>query len=443
MIQRRAIRRVLRTRTLQFGTTVALATVAFVFGVVIPHSGHDGGPVQEGPSVRTATTTPTPTPTQPATPATPAEAGPYTYTFDGDPTAPLSLYGMAEFDLQVHSRDAQDHPGTMTEVQAAHTDTCGAPGEQNQNGHTVSTPEASIYQCKGHVMTAIRDDGYGVIYLTPNRMLDWTNGEAVVDVDISTFKSSYRDWWDITLSPFMDAQALPLLSDLSQGVDLQEPNLNSVVVTTDNGEGSPNLKIVTNGRVEGYGDDHHVPQDDGLVPDAMHRSTFKLTITASHVRFERIADDAGPGVTFVDQEIPTLSWSQGVLQLGHHSYNPRKDGAGVEDTWHWDNLYLSNGVLFTIIRSEERYLTDSGTLTFDRPAPPNSYLRFSAIGAVNIDGQVAAPQTYAGHEEHFSSYLVPIAAGTTSIQYEGAGGWFGPAMIKDASIFALPDSTTG
>ncbi len=300
--------------------------------------------------------------------------------------------GMSDFDVQVHSRDAQDHPDTMTTMQGAHTDSCGAPGEQNQNGHTVTTPEGSVYQCKNHLMTAIRDDGYGVIYLTPNRMLDWSDGKAVLSVDISTFKSSYRDWWDITLSPFMDSQALPLLSDLSQGVDLQDPNRNSIVVTTDNGEGGPNLKVVTEGTVEDYGDNYDIPQDEGLTPSAMHRSTFKLTVAASHVRFERVADDARPGVVFIDQEIPPLNWAQAVIQLGHHSYNPRKDGAGVENTWHWDNLHLSESVPFTIIRANELYLTESGTLTFNSPAPKNSYLRFSAIGGVKINGQSVQPR---------------------------------------------------
>ena len=39
-------------------------------------------------------------------------------------------------------------------------------------------------------MTSINASGYGVIYLTPDQMVDFSAGEAVVRFDMSTFRTS-------------------------------------------------------------------------------------------------------------------------------------------------------------------------------------------------------------------------------------------------------------
>ena len=354
----------------------------------------------------------------------------YTYTFDGDPGSPVSMYGMSDFDVQVHSRDAQNHPNTMTAVQGAHTDSCGAPGEQNQNGHTVTTPEGSVYQCKNHLMTTIRDDGYGLIELTPNRLLDWSDGEATLSIDVSTFRSSNRDWWDMYLTAWDAQLALPF----STGeVDLQgNPKGDYLHIDSQLAE-----KTFT-----WEGDNVSGPpgwaQPQIQMDSAMTRSTYVLTIRKNGT-FDFCKPDEN--ICFAKNAQSGLNITQAVVQFGHHSYNPRKDPQfcsceQIENTWHWDNLYMSDSVPFTIIRANERYQLNAGTLTFSSPAPANSYLRFSAIGGVKINGQSVSPQTFLGHEEHFSSYLVPIPKGATSVQYQGTSGWFGPAMIKDASVFS-------
>lgn len=361
-------------------------------------------------------------------------------TFDGAPSAPLS-YSSGSFldgwDVQVHDRDAQDHPGTTANMSAEHGADCSAPPASHSTGTAVS---AHVFQCANHIMTAMNGPDYGVIYLTPPEMVDFAAG-GTVSWDMSTEKDSVRDWWDVTISPFLDSQALPLRSDLSDGVDLQGPNRNAIVVKTDNGEGNPNLDVVTNGNVASYGPPGwagHFP-GEGVAAgtnQAMTRQSFRITLTRTHVRFERLASATAPALVFIDQNIPQLNWTQGVIQFGHHSYNPTKDNAGVPATWHWDNIAANPSVPFFIEREQD--WTRGGTVTTS-PAPANSYLRFSAICRPVVDGALPAKMTDSGHPEHFASYLVPAAQGSTSHQlsFQSDSGFSGPCLAKDISLFSL------
>ncbi len=359
-------------------------------------------------------------------------------TFDGNPPSPLSYPSVSPldgWDIQVHDRDAQNHPGTTANMSAEHGTDCSAPPASHSTGTAVS---AHVFQCANHIMTALNGPDYGVIYLTPPEMVDFANG-GVVSWDMSTEKDSTRDWWDVTVSPFLDSQALPLLSALSQGVDLQDPNRNSIVVTTDNGEGAPNLEVVTNGNQVGYGPPGwagHRLGEGATGNQAMNRLPMKLTITRTHIRFERLASPTAPALVYIDQNIPQLAWTQGVIQFGHHSYNPTKDNAGVPATWHWDNITASPSVPFFIEREQD--WTRGGTVTTS-PAPANSYLRFSAICRPVVDGSMPPKMTDSGHPEHFASYLVPVAVGSTShaLSFQSDDWFGGPCLAKDISLFSL------
>lgn len=84
--------------------------------------------------------------------------------------------------------------------------------------HVVTEYEEAVFQCRNHVMTAINDAGYGVVYLTPNQLVDFSQGEAVVRFDVSTARTSARDWIDLWITPYEENLQLPLadwLPDLS------------------------------------------------------------------------------------------------------------------------------------------------------------------------------------------------------------------------------------
>ena len=367
------------------------------------------------------------------------------FTFDGAPSTPTgypSVPSLDGWDIQVHDRDAAQHPGVIAGMMAQHGVDCSAPPATHDTGTSVSN---AVFQCANHIMTAINSDSYGVVYLTPPQMVDFST-QGVVSFDLSTEKHSHRDWWDVTVSPFMDSQALPLQSDLSQGVDLQAQNRNSIVVTTDNLDGAPHAVRVTNGFAENVAGPY-IPANSGIAAgtnQAATRQPFKLTLSKTHIRFERLASATGEAIVFVDADIPALTWTQGVIQLGHHSYVPTKCDPSVPcspGTWHWDNVVASPGIPFYIQRVAQQ---NTGGFLTTQPAPAGAFLRFSAICRPVIDGVMPPKMTDTGHPEHFSSYLVPIAQGSTSHTVGFVGDdWYDVGqgcLAKDISVFAQDGS---
>ena len=181
--------------------------------------------------------------------------------------------------------------------------------------------------------------------------------------------------------------ALPL-HGIAVGVDLQGPPPNSINVAIDDGHAAPTLTLFRNG-VEEYLDFGFASTiSEGIVAgtnQSATRQTFKLTVTNGRMKFERLASATAPALVFWDVAA-TVPFTSGIVQFGHHSYTPEKDGAGVPGTWHWDNITLSNSTPFTMITADRRY-TQGGTVNFASPAPANAYLRFSAICRVSVNGQ--------------------------------------------------------
>lgn len=366
-------------------------------------------------------------------------------TFDGTPATPQAFtqLGEAEWDIQVHSRDSSTW-FNLDSINAQHGADCSGPPASHAN----TSYEGSVYICNNHLMTAINASGYGVIYLTPNQLFDFSNGGSIT-FDISTERMSIRDWWDVQITPWEKNLALPLLSDLSQGVDLQSFPADMISIATDNGDTSPVLKVVRNGSVQSYQSSWAVsPTSSGVTAtnQAATRQTFKFTVANGRMKFERLASATAPALTFWDVAA-TANFTSGIVQFGHHSYTPTKDGAGVPATWHWDNIQVEPSTAFTMIKAEQRY-TQGGTVTFQSPAPANAYLRFAAVCRVRLDGNLVTrqPTSYrwgqgynAGHQ---SSYFVPIAAGTESVGITfAADDWYsGPCIAKDFSIWTLGTS---
>jgi len=364
-------------------------------------------------------------------------------TFDGNPAAPLPLTtgytdagDGATYDVQVHSRDS-DTWFALDAINAQHGTDCSAPPAT----HTNTSYEGSVFQCRDHVMTAINAPGYGVIYLTPNRLFDFSAGGSV-QFDLSTEHMSTRDWWDLTIQPYDNNMALPL-HGVAVGVDLQGPPPNSINVAIDNAQAAPTLTLFRNG-VEEYQDFGHASTiSEGIAAgtnQSATRQTFKLTVANGRMKFERLASATATALVYFDVA-ETVNFSSGIVQFGHHSYNPTKDGAGVPATWHWDNISVEPATPFTIVKADRRY-TEGGAVNFASPAPSGAYLRFSAVCRVTVDGAPVTPVKPVQDEAKFSSYFLPIPVGTQSATIGFApDGWYtGPCLAKDFSIWSL-DST--
>jgi hypothetical protein len=128
----------------------------------------------------------------------------------------------------VHSRDVN----TWYQLEPMNTDH-GADCSPPPATHPLSRRyEDAVYQCRNHVMTAIKAEGYGMIYLTPNHMVDFSQGPAAIRFDVSTLRTSLRDWIDLWITPYEDNLQIPLQTDIAM-VDASGPPRRAVHVLMD------------------------------------------------------------------------------------------------------------------------------------------------------------------------------------------------------------------
>jgi hypothetical protein len=180
-----------------------------------------------------------------------------------------------------------------------------------------------------------------------------------------------------------------------------------------------------------------------LEPSAKRRDTFEIRLSRTHLKVWMPGYDQ----VWVDTEIPELDWTQGVVQFGHHSYNPTKCGETcTPNTWHWDNVEITPAIPFTMIRAQERGsdIDNPHPITFAQSAPANARLRFAGFGQkieLSFDGgatwEPAQKQTQVwDYEHHFYSYWTPIPEGVTSVLFRGEPignhGW----VVRSLSIWA-------
>ncbi len=386
---------------------------------------------------------------RPARAAPPAAASPQPFveTFDGRPDHPQPWHP-DNWDVTIHSRDRETFYN-LEPMDAGHSAHCGAPPAM----HHVDSYEDAVFQCNDHVMTAIKAGGYGVIYLTPNQLVDFSDGEAVIRFDMSTLRTSFRDWIDLWITPYDEELQLPLdrwLPDLNgEPRDAIHIKMNQVFSS------GGNAQTVFGGEVIRGFDVQDVPANAGtgyesfLTPSATRRDTFELHISRTHLKFGMPAHN----FWWINADIRDLGWSRGVVQFGHHSYNPAKDCTPsgtltcTANTWHWDNVQISRALPFTMLHADRRYVDqNSGSaVVFPAPAPENAHLRFVGIGNV-IQASYDDGATWQGvdlqqqlryGDGNFRSYWTPIPAGTTSVRFRGEGWYGGPWMVRDVSIWAL------
>jgi hypothetical protein len=379
----------------------------------------------------------------------------FTHTADiTAPVAPAPWGPTAGWSVVRHQRD----PASWHQIEpmdAWHGSMCQRPDDAVEPTHPVRKYRDLVFLCRNHLMTANNASGYGVTYLTPGRLVDFSNGTAVVRFDVATKRESGRDWIDLWLTPYADNLVAPLDDSLP---DLQgEPRRAVHVRMTAQRSRSAFQASVVDDFVEvalpaadrrGY---EEAFAARGLVPSATRRDTFELHISRTHVRFGM----PRYGLWWVDAPLPrSLDWSQAVVQLGHHSFDPRADG-GSPTTWHWDNVGASPAVPFTIIRAEDRYVdatTPRGELVFGTPAPAGAHLRGMFLGATEVsvagpDGRFGrwSPVTLQAQRrrlpERFASFWMPVPAGTTRARFRALrtpGADAGPWMVRDVELWANP-----
>lgn len=370
------------------------------------------------------------------------------YSFDGAPPAPAA-YSDPHLDVQVHSRD-QSTWYSLEGMAAQHGTDCSAPPATHLE--TGSYADA-VFQCKDHVMTSINAGGYGEIILTPDTMADFSAATATITWDVSTFRSApTRDWFDVWITPFAGSKVYPLEEFYP---DLSGPPQDAVhVLLGDSDTFCPHLYragaevSLDPGSSFGNGCQWWQGYDSILTPSATVRTTFKIEISKTHLKVSIPAQESTNqrSIVFFDGDIPGgLPFSQAVVQFGHHSYNPTKDG-GQPGTWHWDNLTISPGLPITMIKPDRRYADASHpTVTFARPAPAGSYLRLHAVAnsvrASFNGGPMQGLMPLPSNKNSIDpQYFVPVPAGTTQVTLDVTPSWIGSWIADGFGIWATGTS---
>lgn len=334
------------------------------------------------------------------------------WTFSGSPPSPLP-FNEAGWDVQVHSRDA-DTWDAPEPLQAHHGMDCGP----HPGSHAITRWEQVVFRCRDHVMTALRTDGYGAVILTPDRALSLEDHDAVVRVDLSTMRTSTRDWVTIWLVPWQDDMPVPA-GEFAP--DLNGPPRRALAIEmTQNGNFCATLYrnfVATSLPCEDW-----IPLSSRLTPSATQRTTVEIRVRNGRLRVGYPTLDTWTVDTPLSLDV---AFARSVVRFAHYSYTPGKcEGCSPGMTWHWDNIHIAPARAFTISRGNVRVVRamTPSVVTFDRAASSGAVLRFTTIGRsadVSFDDGVtwraAAAPAISRTNDPVRPVVMAVPAGTTRV----------------------------
>lgn len=169
-------------------------------------------------------------------------------------------------------------------------------------------------------MTALNAADYGVIYLTPNQQVDFTNGEAVIRWDVSTRRKSLRDFTDVWITPYEDNMAVPL-NDFFPDANGEPRRAIQVTMDAFNGQTTFKARAMSNFQAVELPIASWTGMGIYSYPQCHPPRYGRLRISRTHIKYGMPAYN----IWWIDTDISDLGWSRGVVQFRHHSYNPTKD----------------------------------------------------------------------------------------------------------------------
>ncbi len=402
----------------------------------------------------------------------------FTETFDGTPSTPTPIQqtpSYANWDVHIHSRDYSTWADDgLTSMEADHgTDCSGNPVPAQFPTHENHTYAGTVFNCNNHLMTAHGEGGYSLITLTPDQLVDFSQGCATVSWRMSTFESSTRDWVDFWIQPFATHKSLPV----TNAPDLNGPSPNSLEVLLNGAWSVYEFDANKDGtQLSGYQTslaDHLLPK----LPDKARRDLVQINICPSAGGNPGTLKVSMPEYNYTIYDgTHNLPFTQGTFQIAHHAYNPHKgeniDGCAqgfqpcgltnaLQNTWHWDDINISPSVPFTLIHTTPRAVNYSGRdidiqrVTFASAVPNNAVLRFNAQAVLSLkfEGQstftaVNPVDTSTGLPHSTGDqYIVPAPAGShyVDVQTDGTAlidGWYNCSWECNARDFAIWSQTS-
>ena len=386
-------------------------------------------------------------------------------TFDLEAGAPAH-YVPPGWDVSIVAHDND----TIEPMWANHGPNCEPPDDlwpggtpNSVHNHFITLASETTFDCSNHIMTSM-NAGYGAVYLTPPALMDFRTGTATLEWDMSTERTSSRDWVDIMILPFA-----PERTDLEPPmalnmVDFHTPR-DGIQVELQGGGNvfaahtfipafssacgplsyAKSTSIYYCGmRFDGFHQWQDIQATYGLHTSAARRDHFIIELSKTHLRMGfRPASDMGapfhPYFYWIDTDIPAgpLRFDEGIVQLNQRAYNPLKPcGPGVGDagastvgwqgscraaTWHWDNVAISPATPFTILPGA-RKVQSGGSVTFPLPAPANSFLKAAGSRGTeySLDGTTWQRLPVVGPEgpvEAGDSFWAAVPAGTQTVRF--------------------------
>jgi hypothetical protein len=384
-----------------------------------------------------------------------AAAPAFAFNWTGVPSAPQRWVPASMNDWDVlTTNNVQASDGIISGAfQASHGAGCEAPPAS----HQVASLADTVFLCNNHMMTAENDTD---TFFTPNQLVDFSHGTAVVSVQVSTARFSSRDWWEVWLSPYSENYVMPtdnapafngnpddalhIFMNQRVGCAISQPGWGNVGTMFE-------YVMYRGGNAAAKGGGGPCMEDAAGGPSPKQRSTFELDVSQSHVKF--VMHGAAGDAVWVDDNM-NLGFNQAVVTWAHRSYNPSKacgfDGTCGPSTFHWSNVSISPSVPFTMLRPNGNASIHDGTPTtvkLPAPAPANSFLRFAAFGNVQVSyngGGFVAPhmQDTAERPEGASNYFSPVPAGTTTLSFQGSPRSNIPWWVADVAVWASATPVT-
>lgn len=406
---------------------------------------------------------------------------------EGTPAAPLPYSNPQSWDIYVQGFDSTLAAQGIPSMRAQHGPGCEPPGfpYTSVNSHLLRTQADTVFVCNNHVMTAPGLAGYAAIYLTPPAVMDFSAGESVLRWDMSTLRTSARDWVDLVITPPGERSSLAF-------------NNNDQHIPPDN----IHIQLVGGGNVffvyqraggplqyDGGAADVQLPGDTstswddvfrgaGLEQSPSRRDAFEVRLSRTHISlcmpgYHRPGQTSG-AFCWVNAPLrvpldPQVWHDQAIVEFGHRVYNAEKacidDASGHNaygdehcppDTWHWDNVSIQPHVAFDLITSDppglELHTASPSRVHFRAPAPAGAMLSFAQFShtpdlRVSYDGgstwvapriQPSFAPNNGASEENGEAVFTPIPAGTQDVMVRGSNGFWGGFGAENFAIYGAP-----
>jgi hypothetical protein len=428
-----------------------------------------------------------------------AQAAGFIETFDGVPAAPAAYTNPNNWDIFVQGFNQNETGNTVPGGDprganlAQHGPNCEPPGfpYNASNSHVMQSAADTVFICNGHVMTSPGLSGYGAIYMMPPAVADFSQGPATISWDMSTLRTSGRDWVDVVLTPW-DQQSQMAYNNNDQHIP---PNNIHITLAGTNvflgyeriGGGiqyNQGVDTLINGDTSTTWDQVFQAQNPPLTESPSRRDKFQITLTRTTISV------CMPGYAYQGQSQfcwirnaqlpqpldPAVWHDQATVQFDDRVYNAEKAcGVSTEDqfnidhtaygeltcpnnTWHWDNISIAPYRPFSVTKSvPENFAVHSGnptTVTFQNPAAAGSYLAFVQFShtpdlRVSYDGgatwhaphiQPSIAPNNGASEENGEAVFDAIPAGVQSIMVRGTNGFWG---TFEAEAFHLIGPVSG